>query len=122
MAEPAWRARIRDGGEKRLQTEIDARLLAEIRKLAGEQGRSEQEVLEDAVRYFLLSRAVFAKTTERSADPEDAERWNVGSIKELFAEIERWQREHGVERLSDEEALRLAVEEQHAMRRERTSR
>jgi hypothetical protein len=45
-----------------------------------------------------------------------------GSLSELFERIERGQRERGVEPLSDEEAMKLAVEEQHAWRRERRKR
>lgn len=100
-----------------MQTEIDGKLLDEVRRIAEEQNRSEREVMEDALRYFLTSRALFERTTSRRED--DSERWRVGTMKEFFAEVGRWQRERGIEPLSDEEAMRLAVEEQHAMRRER---
>ncbi len=43
------------------------------------------------------------------------------NLEELFARAERWQQEHGVEPLSEEEAMKLANEELHAMRRERRS-
>ncbi len=36
----------------------------------------------------------------------------------MLDHVDAWQRERGVEPLSDEEAMRLAVEEQHASRRE----
>jgi hypothetical protein len=41
------------------------------------------------------------------------------SIVALFARIDRERRERGVKPLSEEEAMRLANEELHAMRRER---
>lgn len=100
-----------------MTAEIDGKLLEEVRRIAEEQKRSEREVMEDALRYFLTSRAFFEKTAGRRED--DSERWRVGTMKEFFAEIERWQRERGVEPLSDEEAMEFAVEELHAMRRER---
>ncbi|MGH3090463.1 MAG: hypothetical protein ACRDSJ_24550 [Rubrobacteraceae bacterium] len=42
-----------------------------------------------------------------------------GSFREYFEEAARWQEENGVEPLSDEEAMELADEELHTMRRER---
>jgi len=83
------------------RTEINTELLQELRRRAQEQGRSEGELLEEAVRRYL----------ERP-----------GSLSELFERIERGQRERGVKPLSDEEAMKLAVEEQHAWRRERRKR
>ncbi|MBA2376473.1 MAG: hypothetical protein M3494_11890 [Actinomycetota bacterium] len=106
-----------DGGETKMQTEIDGKLLEEVRRIAEEQKRSEREVMEDALRYFLASRAFFEGAAARREN--DSERRRVGTMKEFFVEIERWQRERGVEPLSDEEAMEFAVEELHAMRRER---
>lgn len=80
------------------QTEINAELLEELRRKAKEQGRPESELLEEAVRRYLKL---------------------PSSLAELFEEADRWQRERGIEPLSDEEALALANEELHAMRRER---
>ena len=80
------------------RTEIDAGLLDELRRRARNQGRPERELLDEAVRRYL----------DRS-----------GTLSDLFERIERGQKERGVEPLSDEEAMRLAVEEQHAWRRER---
>ncbi len=82
------------------KTEIDAGLLEELRRRAEEQGRLESELLEEAVRRYL----------ERS-DPR--------RFEELLERMERGRRERGVEPLFEEEAMRLAVEEQHAWRRER---
>jgi len=86
---------------EKVQTEISAELLEEVRRLAVEQGRSETEVVEDAVRSYVVRRV---------SDPEP-----------LFERIERWQRERSVEPLSEDEAMKLANEELHAMRRERRS-
>lgn len=84
-----------------MQTEIDGKLLAEVRKLAEKQGRPEKEILDEAVERYL-------EPGRRS-----------GSLEELFERIDRGQRERGVEPLSEEEAERIAYEELHAMRRER---
>lgn len=80
------------------KTEIDVELLKELRRRAEDQGRPETEVLEEAVRRYL-----------------DAPR----TLAELFDRADRWQREHDVEPLTEEEAMELANEELHAMRRER---
>jgi len=83
------------------RTEISAELLEELRRRASEQGRPESELLDEAVRRYL----------ERP-----------GSLAELFERLDRGRRERGVEPPSEEEAMRLAVEEQHAWRRERRER
>ena len=83
-----------------MQTEISPELLEELRRRASEQGRSERELLEEAVKSYL----------ERP-----------GSLAELFEGIDQGQRERGVAPLSEAEAMRLAVEEQHAWKRERRS-
>jgi hypothetical protein len=83
-----------------MQTEISPELLEELRRRAREQGRSERELLEEAVKSYL----------ERP-----------GSLAELFEGIDQGQRERGVAPLSEAEAMRLAVEEQHARKRERRS-
>ena len=83
-----------------MQTEISPELLEELRRRASEQGRSERELLEEAVKSYL----------ERP-----------GSLAELFEGIDQGQRERGVTPLSEAEAMRLAVEEQHAWKRERRS-
>ena len=83
-----------------MQTEISPELLEELRRRAREQGRSERELLEEVVKSYL----------ERP-----------GSLAELFEGIDQGQRERGVAPLSEAEAMRLAVEEQHAWKRERRS-
>lgn len=88
----------------RLRTEVDAELLAELRRRADEQGRVLRELVDEALRLYLAE-------LDRPRRP--------GDLIELFERIDRGQRERGVELLSEEEAMRLADEELHAMRRER---
>ncbi len=83
---------------ERQRTEISAELLESLRRKAEDQGRTEADVLDEAVRRYL----------ERS-----------GSLDELLGRIEQGRQDRGVEPLSEDEAMRLAVEEQHAWRRER---
>lgn len=82
------------------RTEIDFELLEKLRRRAEEQGRTETEVLEEAVGRYI-----------------DTPRTLAG----LFDEAEHWQKDHDVEPLTEEEAMRLANEELHATRRERES-
>ncbi len=82
--------------------EIDAGLLEELRRKAREQDRTEGELLEEIVRRYLI-------LAPRRSD----------SFGEFFEKVERRQREEGVEPLSEDEAMQLANEELHAMRRER---
>jgi len=83
-----------------MHAEISPELLEELRRRAREQGRPERELLDEAVKSYL----------ERP-----------GSLAELFEEIDQGQRERGVAPLSEDEAMRLAVKEQHAWRCERRS-
>jgi hypothetical protein len=82
------------------RTEISAELLEEIRLRARDTGRSESDLIDEAVRRY-LDRA--------------------GSLAELLDRAGRWQREQGVEPLSEEEAKQLANDELHYMRRDRRS-
>jgi hypothetical protein len=50
---------------------------------------------------------------EDRRDPEHEET----SFEEILDGVADWRREHGVEPLSEDEAMRLAVEAQHAYRR-----
>jgi len=77
-----------------VQAEIDEKLLAEIRRLAQEQGRSERELLDEAIRRYL----------ERSDPRRFAE-----LLKKMSSRFD----------LDEDEAERIAYEELHAMRRER---
>jgi hypothetical protein len=84
------------------QLEIDAGLLEELRARAREQSRTEGELLEEIMRSYL----VLAPRRSNSLD-------------EFFEGLQRRRRERDVEPLSEEEAVSLANEELHAMRRER---
>lgn len=82
-----------------MQVDVDDSLLREVRRLAEEQGRSEAEVVEDALRSYVV---------RPFSDPDT-----------LFERIDRWQSERNVASFSEEDAIRLADEELHAMRQER---
>lgn len=108
-----------------MQVEINEKLLDVIRQLAEEQGRTEEEVVEDAMLFYTQALRMLSS----SLKPDTDIRVDIGSLylpprlpenfEELFDRAESWQRERGVGPLSDEEALELANEELHAMRRER---
>jgi hypothetical protein len=83
------------------RTEIDAGLLEELRAKAREQSRTEGELLEIVRSYLVLAPRL------------------SNSLGEFFEGLERRRRERGVEPLSEEEAVSLANEQLHAMRRER---
>ena len=84
------------------RTFIDAALLEELRVRAHEQSRTEGELLEEIVRSYLV-------LAPKRSD----------SLGAFFENLERRRREEDVEPLSEEEAIDLANEELHAMRRER---
>jgi hypothetical protein len=77
-----------------VQAEIDEKLLSEIQRLARQQGRPERELLDEAIRRYL----------ER-ADPR--------RFEELLTRMS------SRSELGEDEAMELAYEELHAMRRER---
>lgn len=83
---------------ERTETKMDRELLEALRRRAIEEGRDEYEVLEDAARSYLgRSRASITELIERS----------------------RVRRERaGIPELSEEEAMKIAVAEQHAHRSE----
>jgi hypothetical protein len=85
-----------------VQAEIDDKLLREVKLLARERGRPERELLDEAVSRYLRDQFESA-----------------GSFGEYFERVAEWQAAHGVEPLSDEEAMDLANEELHAMRRDK---
>jgi Arc/MetJ family transcription regulator len=82
---------------ERTETRIDRSLVKRARERARKEGSEESDVIEDALRRYL---------GEAVGVP-------FGEVLDSVA----WQREHGVEQLSEEEAIKLAVEEQHASRR-----
>lgn len=100
-APAARRARI--GGEmsEKAQPEISPELMEVVRRVAEEQGRSAAEVVEAAVRSYVV-------WLEQVHDPDF-----------LFDRIAEWQRDQGTPSPSEDDAMRLANEELHALRRER---
>jgi hypothetical protein len=87
---------------RRATIDISSEVLDAVRSAAEEQGRDERELVEDAVRFYLL-----ASMPGRREETFD----------EILDSVAEWQRARGVEALSEEEAIKLAVEEQHAARR-----
>lgn len=83
------------------RAEISLELLEAVRRVASSQGRSEREILDDAVRGYV---AAF-----RGADPADAE--------DFRALLDRMSSRFGD--LDEDEAMRIAMREQRAFRRER---
>lgn len=105
--------------------EISPKIANLLRDIARAQGRSEEEVLDEALAFYLR---YFNPGDEPDIGKEvgevyvDAPEDRPASFAELFERVDRWQRERGVEPLSDEEAMRLAVEEQHTWRSRREAR
>ena len=88
-----------------VETKIDRDLMDAVRERAAEEGRSEEELIEEAVRRYL-------------GDGEPSAGKVGGTLGELLDRIDKGQKERGVKPLSEEEAMRLANEEVHALRRE----
>ena len=116
---------------ERSRVEISSELLEVVRILAEKQGRSETEVLQDAglryLRQTLLrwlpgdSASIGEAVEEVYVEPPGEYPLGSGDLGLLLDRIDRGQRERGVEPLSEDEAMRIADEELHAMRRERRS-
>ena len=108
---------------EKIQAEIREDLYRVVRALAEREGRDEGAVIEEASILFLMLRNHFVHSPGDRLDPAlvDILESQAGesSLDALFRRIERGQRERGAEALSEEEAMRLADEELHAMRRER---
>ena len=84
---------------KRTETRIDRELVERARERARREGRDESEVIEDALRRYL-----------------DRDHRRV-SISESLEDARRRREAAGIPELSEVEAMRIAVEEQHAYRR-----
>jgi hypothetical protein len=102
---------------ERIQTRISAELLEELRRVADEQGRSEEELFEDAVRFYLVSRFLFTELSELQDVDISIVRRTEGDVRNFFQRVAAWQKERGVTPPSDEDAMRIADEELHAFRR-----
>jgi len=100
------------------RTEIDAELLEGARRLAERRGVTVEEVLEAAVREYLTSRwdNIAAEALGVSAEELEVAPWEGGPRDPFLALIDRMS---GRFDLDEDEAARIAVEEQHAFRRER---
>lgn len=81
---------------------MDRELLEALRRRAVEEGREEYEVLEDAARFYL-------------------EHGRRASITELIERSRERREKAGIPELSEDEAMRIAVAEQHAHRTEASS-
>jgi len=86
---------------ERTETKMDRELLEALRRRAEEEGRDEYEVLEDAARFYL-------------------ERGNRASITELIERSRERRERAGIPEPSEDEAMRIAVAEQHLHRSEAT--
>jgi hypothetical protein len=84
---------------ERTETKMDRELLEALRRRAAEEGREEYEVLEEAARFYL-------------------EHGRRASITELIERARERRERAGVPEPSEDEAMRIAVAEQHAHRSE----
>jgi Fe-S oxidoreductase len=84
---------------KRTETRIDRELVERACERACREGRDESELIEDALRRYL----------------DRDRRW--ASLSESLENAHRRREAAGIPELSEEEAMRIAVEEQHAYRR-----
>jgi hypothetical protein len=116
---------------EKARTEISKEVLDAVRWLAEAQGRTESEVLDEAALRYLRF-LTYWQTVERSAGEREQGYWRILSSHggDTVAE---WRTARGdflalLDRMSsrfdldDEEALRIAVEEQKAFRQERADR
>ncbi|MGH3089537.1 MAG: ribbon-helix-helix protein, CopG family [Rubrobacteraceae bacterium] len=89
---------------ERTETKIDRELVERVRERARREGRDESELIEDALRRYL--------------NPENEQASQPSITFSDLIDRERERREQlGEPELSEEEAMRIAVEEQHAARR-----
>lgn len=90
---------------ERTETRIDRALVERARRRAREEGRGESELIEDALRRYLSEAGEAGLRRPSISESLDRAR-------------ERRERED-IPELSEEEAMRLAIEEQHAQRSRR---
>lgn len=114
-----------------MQVEISDKLLRVLRGLAKAQGRSEEAVLEEAMNLYLHELgASFTFLPELFEKGDEAD---IGRMLDAVYAMRRAERPHDpflalIDRMSsrfdfdEDEAMRIAVEEQHAFRRERGGR
>ncbi len=105
-----------------MQVEISARLLQVIRDLAEAQGRAESEVLEEAVVRYLQELGIEREANiGRKIDREYLEPLE-GPYRPRDSFLVLLDRMRSRFELDPDEAMQIAVEEQHAARRERRER
>lgn len=97
-----------NGAVERVETKISRNLMEAVREHARQEGRDSSEIIEEAVSRYLL------RVRDAAKRPRD--------LLEVLDSMDRYRRERGIEPLSEEEAMRLAVEEQHAWRHGRRSK
>jgi hypothetical protein len=108
----------------KLHIELGGGLVSALLRLAQELGRDPNEIVEEALLLYLgelgvgYGPKVGRLFHEVSIEPGGKSGKGDDFLSGLFERIDRGQRERGVEPLSDEEAMLLANEELHAMRRE----
>ncbi|MDA8395870.1 MAG: hypothetical protein M0T72_11670 [Candidatus Dormibacteraeota bacterium] len=85
---------------------LDEKLMQSAKLLATTSGKHDYEVIEEALREYVVARR------------EEAGR----RMHELLEEVSRWQEREGVPRLTDAEAAAVAAEELRAVRAERRGR
>lgn len=104
---------------ERTETRIDRVLVENARKRARREGRSESELIEDAVRRYLEEAAGEAGGEEMGVSrPSSASGTSIVSLGESLDKARDRREREGISELSEEEAIRIAVEEQHAYRSE----
>jgi hypothetical protein len=99
------------------QMEIDARLLEDIRRIAERQGRSPEAVLEEAVRDYLVFR--WDEGAGEGHRTSGDWSWHTSEERSRDGFLSLLDRMSSRFKLDQDEAMRIAVEEQHAFRRER---
>ena len=123
MADAAERARIEGQGGSIVQIEISARLLQLISNIARQQGRAEEVVLEEAVVRYLREMGINDADIGREIGEIYVEPPLEGPFRSRGAPfldlLSRMRRRFD---LDPDEAMQIAVREQHAARQERRER
>lgn len=104
-----------------MQVEISARLLQLISNIARQQGRAEEEVLEEAVVRYLRELGVEEADIGREIGEIYVERFE-GPYRSADPFLALLSRMRSRFELDSDEAMQIAVREQHAARQERRER
>jgi hypothetical protein len=119
---------VREWGLGGRAVQISPRIANLLRDIASAQGRSEEEVLDDALVFYLdyLGRSREVESGEAPFGPSMAETYRA--VRGWMEDAERRRFVSLLDRISsrfdldEDEAMRIAVEEQHAFRREGAER